>query len=34
MLPILEKLGLLKRFNEFLKRTNLKLDKFNKKKSK
>jgi hypothetical protein len=34
MLPILEKLGLLKRFNEFLKRTNLKLDKFNKKNSK
>jgi hypothetical protein len=34
VLFILHKLGLLKKFNELLKRTNLKLDKFNKKKSK
>jgi len=34
VLFILHKLGLLKKFNELLKITNLKLDKFNKKKSK
>lgn len=34
VLFILHKLGLLKKFNELLKRTNLKLDKFNKKNSK